>query len=130
MVSVSYNHNIYENDYCIPSITKSHSRIISLNASVSDRQGAKYHNIHAINKQKWHKRNKMLIISPAYTCAKPNAMMIKFHNTIVAYITMGCALGSKYHAGLTKLKPINHILISVQIMDTLLLWINVHILEI
>ena len=48
------------------------------------------------------------VVSSSNTRSNPHAVVVKFENTIVAYITMRDTWGSEYPASLTKLKIIEH----------------------
>ena len=46
----------------------------------------------------------LLVVSLANACAKPDAVMVEFHHTVVANIAMGSSQGPENEACLTELK--------------------------
>ena len=54
------------------------------------------------------KQRDLLIIPPADARAKPNAMMVELHDTVVADVAMGCSDWPEDVAGLAELKLENH----------------------
>ena len=46
----------------------------------------------------------LLVIPPADACSEPNTMMVKFHDAVVADITMRSSDWPEDEAGLTELK--------------------------
>ena len=54
----------------------------------------------------WFQKAKkdLLVIAFANTGAQPDAMMVKFHNAVIADVAMGCTRWSKDETGLAKFK--------------------------
>lgn len=131
MSSISpYYEAVHKDDDAIEPFSESLSCVLDGFGFSPNGYSTKSHYVKPHQRQHEHKEVEILIVSSTDTCAKPYAMMVKLHDTIIADVTVGCSLRPEYHAGLTIFQPVNVVFIVVQIEDSRIFRLDALILRV
>lgn len=72
----------------------------------SDRQGAHRDYVKAECSEQTNEVHEDSVVPPADARSEPHAVVVKVEHTVVANVTVGCALGPEDHARLTELESV------------------------
>jgi len=95
---VTYNSCINDEDEGVPALTQCLGLIIFPHHVNYKRQDSHPYYEKAVARKQADEVNEYLVIPPADTSAKPNAMMIEVYHTIIANVAVANSLWAEDHA--------------------------------